>query len=129
MSQLTDKLKCAKDFFGRKPAEPDDIASAEAALGVEFAPEYRSYVAELGAATIHGHELTGVCTNKLVNVVDQTVKAREINDEISKDCYVVENTHFDGKIIWQNASGTLFMTQDGSKAEVIASSIVEYLKL
>ena len=129
MSTLSDKLRSSKDFFGRAPASEEAIQAAEETLHIKFSDEYKAYISELGAATIHGHELTGVCSNKLVNVVDMTLKAREQNSSIRSDLYVVEDPHIDSRLIWQDVKGAVYLSKPGAEIQKAADSLTEYLKL
>ena len=129
MSHLTEKLKEQKDFFARKPVSMEEINAAERILNVVFSDEYKAYIAELGAATIHGHELTGICRNRNVNVVDETTQARSITPEIPEDFYVIENTHYDGILIWQDKEGNIYSSGSGLGVKKLASSIEAYLKI
>lgn len=129
MSCLSEKLKTQKDFFARKPVTDVEIADAEHRLSVKFSDEYKSYIAALGAATIHGHELTGICANKNVNVVDATIHAREMDVSIPASFYLIENTHYDGILIWQDTNGSVYSSIPTFGMKRIASSIAEYLKI
>lgn len=63
MSELVEFLKKKPYFLARKPAEKKEIESVEKMLGVSFSQEYLAYLAEVGAASIYGHEITGICDN------------------------------------------------------------------
>ena len=80
MKSVITALKEKEAFISFKGAAPEAISTAEKELNVKFAPDYREYVTELGAASYYGHELTGVCSAKSLDVVRITVSEREFND-------------------------------------------------
>ena len=129
MSQFVEKLKTAPNFVCMKPVESDEIDKAEESLGVHFANEYRELISACGAASIDGHEITGICSSKRLNVVQVTTRARIENPAIPCNMYVIEEMHIDGILIWQNESGNIYISKPGADVEKGASSLLEYLKL
>ena len=129
MSQFVEKLKAAPCFVCMKPADSAQIAEAERSLGVHFAKEYKEYVSACGEASIRGHEITGVCASKRLDVVQVTNKARLENPTIPNDMYVVEQANIDGILIWQNETGNVYISKPGVGTKKEAASLCEYLKL
>lgn len=128
MSELTQAMQDLPSFFAKGPVELTDINKAEMMLGLTFAEEYIDYVREYGFITFRGHELTGVCEAKRLSVVDVTEEEREYNPLIPHDLYVIEQTHIDSIVIWQNCSGKIYESM-GQEPKVIANSLKEYLNL
>ena len=87
------------------------------------------HVCECGAVSFKGHELTGVCLSKRLNVVDVTLEARKLNPTIPNDMYIVEEANIDGILVWQNASGAVYISMPGTSTPKVAGSLQEYLKL
>ena len=79
-----------------------------------------------GVASFFGHELTGICTAARLNVVDVTIEERQYNQEAPQQLYVVEETNFDDVVVWQDATGAVYKTTPGEKAEKVAASLAEY---
>ena len=46
----------------------------------------------------------------------------------SLESYVIEQTHIDGIVIWQSASGAIFQTILGSKTRKIYESLPKYIE-
>ena len=107
----------------------EQIASAEIALARRFADDYREYLAHMGIATANGHEFTGICNSKRLNVVDVTLSERSIHPDIPQDWYVLEEANIDGIVIWQSSTGEIFQTQPGRETIKLADSICDYLDL
>ena len=106
------------------PVTADQIKEAEQELGLKFSDEYRQYIKNLGVATFEGHEFTGICSFKRLNVVNVTKEEREYHPEIPSDWYVVEQLNIDGMVIWQTRDGSIYL--NGSKK--MADSLAEYVR-
>lgn len=106
------------------PVTADQIKEAEQELGLKFSNEYREYLKNLGVVTFEGHEFTGICSFKRLNVVDVTKEEREYHPEIPSDWYVVEQLNIDGMVIWQTQDGSIYL--NGSKK--VADSLAEYVR-
>ena len=75
----------------------------------------------------YGHELTGICDKKRLDVVRNTREERELNPFVPDDWYVLENAGIDGIIIWQDKTGRIYQTMPNGQKEYIANSLAEYL--
>lgn len=129
MADLINSLSSLPDFYSLTGASEEQIAQAERALSLRFADDYRQYVRAFGAVSAAGHELTGVCASKRLNVVDVTLSARAAQPAIPRDWYVLEEANIDGIVIWQSGAGEVFQTQPGAEPVKLAASIREYLNL
>ena len=129
MADLINSLSSLPDFYSLTGASEEQIAQAERALSLRFADDYRQYVRAFGAVSAAGHELTGVCASKRLNVVDVTLSARAAQPAIPRDWYVLEEANIDGIVIWQSGAGEVFQTQPGAEPVKLAASIREYLDM
>lgn len=129
MSELTVAMQQLPLLFFKGKVDLAEIKKAEKILKVVFAQEYVEYVQEYGFATYRGHELTGLCQSKRLNVVDVTLEERENNPDVPHNLYVIEQTHIDDIAIWQDEFGTIFQTARQGTPRKIAKSLKEYLKL
>jgi len=126
MSDIIETLKNAPEYIGGAGRTDAEIESAEKQLGVEFAPDYRCYLKEIGLACFDGHELTGICKSARLNVVDVTTTQRELYPEACS-WYVIEETNIDGIVIWQAPAGDIYKTAPGIKTRKVFSSLAEYI--
>ncbi len=115
-------------FHARSAASDEEIQAAENALGLQFAKDYREYVAAFGAASFAGHELTGICKPDRVNVVAVTLEER-YNMAVPADWYVLEQAHIDGIVLWQNIVGAVYQTSPNTKPKKLCESLAEYIEL
>lgn len=84
MSDIINFIQNQPDLFFLKGATDEEILQAEKSLGLEFDAEFRKYISVYGVASFNGHELTGICKSRRLNVVDATIEAKEKNTHIIK---------------------------------------------
>lgn len=128
MKKILHVLSKKKDVIIGEAASKESIDLAQQMLGIRFAEEYVEYLLKYGFACYEGHELTGLCKAKRLNVIEVTKKEREDNSGDMQKAYVVEQTHIDGIVIWQTASGEIYQTQPFSAPVKIYDSLYEYVK-
>lgn len=126
---IVNKLKNKPSFLSYVKATSEDIYFSEKELSLMFSEEYNQYLMEFGFATYEGHELTGICKSKRLNVVDVTKANRELFNDIPDDWYVIEEAHIDGIVIWQSTDGKIYQTMPGREPIMIAESLAEYISM
>ena len=104
-----------------------EINKAEKDLNLKFSEEYKSYLLNYGFATYEGHELTGICKAKRLNVVEVTKAERNNNPNVPNDCYVIETANIDGIVIWQNEDGLIFQSSPNTNSVELYNSLCEYI--
>lgn len=126
MAQLVNALRKFGDFIQLGGVSDEEIKVAEESIGVRFSKEYKEYLRECGAATADGHEFTGICKAKRLDVVVVTKKERKEGIEFFDNAYVVEQAHIDGIVIWQTTDGAIYQSQ-GNSFKKIKESLVDYM--
>ena len=126
MADIVKLIQQQPDLCSMKGASYEDIESAEHELKLKFATDYRKYIATFGAVSFGSHELTGVCSSKRLSVVNTTIHERN-NTAIPNDWYVLEQTNFDGIVIWQASDGMIYETMPNAKARKLCDSLAEYV--
>lgn len=127
MVNLIDKIKSYSNIFTFTPASNENIFLAEKELNVIFSEEYSNYLAEFGVAIFNGHEFTGLCEGKRLDVVRITKEQREVHKFIPNGLFVVECLDIDDIVIWQDSKGIVFATTPNTKPKKIANSLLEYI--
>lgn len=127
MKGIVSKIKGMPGFRMISGVSEEKIDEAEKELGVRFAGEYRDYLSEFGVATFEGHEFTGICNSKRLNVVDVTKEERNLNPDIPEELYVVERSNIDNAIIWQSPSGEIYQSIPNQKTMIISESLQDYI--
>ncbi len=108
MNEIIRILNEKSGFVHMTPASEIYINDAEEQLQVRFSDEYRAYLSSYGCASFAGHELTGICRFSRLNVVDVTLKERKLNPNVPQNFYVIEQTHINGIVIWQDEDGSVY---------------------
>lgn len=127
MKRIIKVLNELEDFCSLPGVNDFEITDAESRLKLNFSKEYKDYLKEYALVSGDGHELTGICKSKRLNVVDVTIEEKKKNNLIPKDFYVVEKLDIDNIIIWQNEKGLIFESIDGREHKLIYSSLTDYL--
>ena len=116
-------------FIFSGAVDENAIRAAEDKLGVKFADEYKVYVSTFGTASYYRHELTGICEGDAsINVVDVTLEERAFFQNIPQEWYVIEQTHVDGIVIWQDEKGTIYKATPQSTIKIY-DSLKEYISV
>ncbi len=126
MTDFISALKSHNDYIALNGADMASIESAESSLSLKFSAEYKNYLVTCGAASADGHEFTGIVDSKRLNVVDATIRAREVNPDVPADLYVVEEMTIDHIVIWQAENGSVYKTVGSNWPELIFDSLAEY---
>lgn len=121
------KIEELDNFRHLSEVEKSKVDDAEKELLVKFAKDYKDVILNYGIISCNGHELTGICDSKRLNVVDVTKAERNYNFE-ANNLYVIEKTNVDNNVIWQSNNGTIYQTVGSSKPIKIYDSLIEYLE-
>lgn len=125
--RIVDIIKSLPDYIGSNGRSKADIIYAEEQLNTSFSPEYTQYLQQIGLAAFDGRELTGLCKDKRLNVVDVTLEERSRNQGVPATLYVVEQTNMDGIVIWQSQNGEIYQTSPNAPCKKVYSSLSDYL--
>lgn len=125
---IIELIKEKTDLITYSSVTLECINEVEKNLQVTFSKEYVKYVTTFGVAIFEGHELTGICDGKRLDVVHNTVEQRRLNPFVPSNWYVIECLDIDGVVIWQDEAGKVYQTLPSGNAVLIGESIVEYLE-
>lgn len=127
MSSIIEILKLKPFFDSTHGVSSEEVKNAESTLALKFSKEYTEYLLNLGQVTFEGHELTGLCEDSRLNVVNRTIEERKSSPKIPQNLYVVEDPGIDGIIVWQSADGCIYMTPPYDEPVKIYESLTEYV--
>lgn len=127
MSKLLETMQAKENYHGFVAATKEQIDEAQEKLGLTFASDYREYLSSAGVASFGGHELTGVCPSKRLDVVSVTKNNRKITCGINAAWYVLEELNIDQVTIWQDADSSIYCVAPHGKPVRIAKNIIEYI--
>lgn len=126
LSKLIEEIKSIPNFYAEKGASALQIKQAELSLGLNFALDFKECLREFGSVSVDGHELTGFSADKNLDVVEITLNNRKKHN-VGNNLYVIEETHIDEIVIWQDSDGTVYETTPYSKPQEIAKSLIEFV--
>ena len=118
MSRIVEELLKKKPFLASGSVTLKQVKEAEKVLGVKFAKDYTEYLLEFGAVSYFGHELTGICGDETINVVNVTTAEKSYCDTVPASWYVIEEVHMDGIIIWQDKEGNIYKDVNLGRGEI-----------
>ena len=127
MDSIVDIIAQKAKLFHREGVPEQDILQAENELGLQFAKDYKEYLAKYGVVSYENHELTGICPFPRLNVVYVTKEERQFNPFVPKCYYVIEQANMDGVVIWQAYDGKVYQTYPDLDPVQIATSLSEYI--
>ena len=127
MSDFLSELRKKQYFACYGPVTNEEIKAAEEKLGTKFSPEYREYALACGFASVTGHEFTGICPAKRMNVVDVTLNERKNNPDIPAELYVIEQTDVEEIVIWQSGNGQVFCSSPNQGLTQLCNSLADYI--
>lgn len=129
MKDFMSKLKTYPNLKHLDGASQEEISNAEKVLDLNFSNEYKEYLKAYGTAIANGHEFTGICKSQRLNVVDTTINAKELNPNIPSKLYLVEDTHFDEMLIWQDEKGIVYQSDFSTSPVRLCDSLFDYMEL
>jgi len=127
MTIIVNTIKALPELLPLKPASNYEIVDAELQLRLNFSYDYKEYLSTFGAIIADGIELTGITKSEHRNVVLVTKREWELNNNVPKVMYVVENTGIDGVVIWQDTDGKIYQTMPNLQPQEIAKSLNNYI--
>ena len=71
--------------------------------------------------------MTGFSADASLDVVRVTKENIKRNPNIEKSLYVIEETHMDGIVIWQNESGEIYSAEYKDEPRRAFGSLAEYI--
>lgn len=125
---IVDIINSKEDLIHGVPVTDKEIKNAEDDLDLRFASEYKDYLKTFGIIAYDGHEITGISKSARTHVVDVTKKLKNDNANIDADMYVVEETNYDGIVIWQKQNGSIYETVGNSIPKQIYESLSQYVE-
>lgn len=127
MSNIVQVVNSLPKLLALRPADETQINDAAIQLRISFAEEYKEYLAAFGAILADGIELSGIAKADHRSVVVLTQKEWGLNSKVPHNMYVIENTHIDGIVVWQDASGVIYQSRPSMEPVKIADSLSDYL--
>lgn len=127
MATIKEVIDNMSGLISLKPATHESISAVENELKLSLSEEYKIYLENYGAILAEGVELTGIAKSEHRNVIQVTIMNWELNKQVPKNMYAIEDTHVDGIVIWQDSTGVIYRTSPNKEPEKIFDSLSDYL--
>ena len=128
MSNIIFTIKKLPEMESFLPVSNEIIESIEEKLKIKFAEDYKEYLLTFGAVCSDIISISGICDDSYMNVIDLTLDAKSVNEQIPKNFYVIEDIGVDGLVIWQDETGAIYQSIPFRAPEKIYNSLSEYLE-
>lgn len=128
MADIVKMMKVIPNLNGIKGCTDQQIAEAEAELGLKFPQEYIDYVKEYGCIDFGATEWTGLNIKGRLNTVTATKQEQSVNPDFPKGCFVLEDIGIDARKIVVDSQGKVYMLQY-EKVTALYKSISDYLRV
>ena len=121
-------IECISNVNHLTPATHEEIQHREDILDLMFASEYKEYLLNYGVIWFDGHEITGICNGKRLDVMVVTKDEKKLNPFVPNNWYVIETLDIDGIVIWQSPSGEIYQSFPNGTLIFYAESFEKYIK-
>ncbi|MCM1141853.1 MAG: SMI1/KNR4 family protein [Muribaculum sp.] len=128
MENFVTYIKSLEKAHCSGPVSQGLIIKSESNLGVKFSNEYVLFLQNFGNMMYRHVEILGLNTNHIDDCVSYTVEAREEDESIPSDMYVIANAGIDGVLILQNTEGDVFSHYPFSECIKKASSLENFIR-
>lgn len=110
------------------PVSQGLIIKSESSLGVKFSPEYTIFLRNFGNMLYNHNEILGLNVDHFDDCVSWTLEAREEDESLPENMYVISTAGIDGILYLQNTEGIVFQHIPFSPCTRKANSLEEFIK-
>jgi len=128
MENIISIIKKLPEMESFAPVNNETIKIVEEKLNVKFAEDYKEYLLTFGAVCSDIIGISGICDESYMNVLDLTLDAKSVNEQVPQNFYVIEDVGVDGLVIWQDETGAIYQSIPNRPPENIYNTLSEYLE-
>lgn len=110
------------------PVSQGLIIKSESSLGVKFSPEYTIFLRNFGNMLYNHNEILGLNVDHFDDCVSWTLEAREEDDSIPDNLYVIASAGIDGILYLQAENGIVYQHRPFSVCTKKAESLEDFIK-
>lgn len=104
------------------------IIKSESSLGVKFAEDYKLFLRNFGDMLYAHNEILGLNTDHLDDCVSWTLEAREEDETIPDNLYVISSAGIDGVLYLQGTDGVVYQHIPLSECTKKADNLEAFIK-
>lgn len=128
MANIIDYIKSLTTARFTKPVSQGLIVKSECSLGVTFANDYTLLLRNFGGLMYNHNEILGLNAEHDNDCVSYTLEAREEDDTIPVDMYVISDAGIDGILYLQSHNGKVFQHAPFGDCIIKADSLEDFLR-
>ncbi|MDE5758697.1 MAG: SMI1/KNR4 family protein [Allobaculum sp.] len=128
MRNIIEYIKSLTSARFTKPVSQGLIVKSECSLGVAFANDYTLLLRNFGGMMYNHSEILGLNVEHDNDCVSYTLEAREEDDTIPTDMYVICDAGIDGILFLQSQNGNIFQHVPFGECTKKADSLEDFIK-
>ncbi|MBD5361077.1 MAG: hypothetical protein HDR87_10280 [Bacteroides sp.] len=128
MLNIIDYIKSLKSARFTKAVSQGLIVKSECSLGVTFANDYTLLLRNFGGMMYNHNIILGLNVEHNNDCVSFTLEAREEDDTVPTDMYVICDAGIDGILFLQAQNGNVFQHAPFGECTKIADSLEDFIK-
>ncbi len=128
MENFNNYIKSLKNTHFTEPISQGLIVMSECSLGVKFSPEYTVFLRNFGNMLYKHIEVLGLNENHFDDCVSWTLEAREEDESIPMNMYVVSCAGIDGVLYLQDSQGVVYQHIPFQQCSIKANSLEDFIK-
>ena len=110
------------------PVSQGIIIKSESSLGVKFSAEYSAFLRNFGNMLYKHNEILGLNADHFDDCVSWTLEAREEDETIPTNMYVISTAGIDGVLYLQDTKGQIYQHLPYNECTIKANSLEEFIK-
>lgn len=128
MANIIDYIKSLTTARFTKPVSQGLIVKSECSLGVTFADDYTLLLRNFGDMMYNHNEILGLNSEHDNDCYSYTLEAREEDDTIPMDMYVISDSGIDGILYLQSTNGNVFKHAPFGECSLVANNLEDFIK-
>ena len=129
MEELIKFLNSLTNAHFTGPVSQGLIIKSESALAIKFSPEYSIFLRNFGNMLYNHNEILGLNADHFDDCVSWTSEAREEDETVPEEMYVISTAGIDGILYLQDTDGIVYKHLPFGKCTKVAESLEEFIKM
>ena len=128
MDNFISFIKSLSNAHFTGPVSQGLIIKSECSLGIKFSSEYTEFLRNFGNMLYNHNEILGLNADHLDDCVSWTLEAREEDETIPDNLYVISSAGIDGILYLQGTDGVVYQHIPFAECTKVADSLEGFIK-
>ena len=128
MSEIITYIESLENTHCTGPVSHGLVVKSEDILGIQFSDDYKLLVKQFGNLMDKHREILGLSSNHIGDCVSYTLEARDEDDTIPTNVYVISCAGIDGILYLQGPEGSIYRHSPFGECVKIANSLEDFIK-